>query len=89
MRTLKGIEFVDHHQIVYFREECEYRTEYREKCADKKEKVCEKFWKEDGYGGKVWTEDPSKCQYLEADECMDVPKPVKVCFTLKLEKVPR
>ena len=43
-----------------------------------KTKACEKFWKEDGYGGKVWTEDPSKCHWLEEDSCHDEPVPKKV-----------
>ena len=65
--------------MVYFRQKCNYETEYKEECADKKQKVCEKFWKEDGYGGKVWTEDPSKCHWLKESECSRVPHPVKKC----------
>ena len=67
------------HYFVYFSQECTYYTENKEKCSDKKEKVCEKFWKEDGYGGKVWTEDPTKCHWLEESECMKVPVPIKDC----------
>ena len=53
-----------------------------------KEKACEKFWKEDGYGGKVWTEDPSKCHWLEKDACHKepVPKKVKRKFNKIVEK---
>ena len=47
-------------------------------CADEKRKVCEKFWKEDGYGGKIWTEDPSRCHWLQESECTKEPRPVKV-----------
>merc|ERR1711974_404491 len=61
------------------REKCTYKTTYKEECSDKKQRVCEKFWKEDGYGGKVWTEDPSKCHWLQESECMQVPHPVKDC----------
>ena len=60
------------------REECSYSTKLVEKCTTEKQRVCEKFWKDDGYGGKVWTEDVRKCHYLEADECMNEPQPVKV-----------
>merc|ERR1711974_566447 len=28
-------------------EKCTYKTTYKEECSDKKQKVCEKFWKED------------------------------------------
>ena len=59
-------------------EECEYETVLEEKCVTEKTKACEKFWKEDGYGGKVWTEDPSKCHWLESDSCHDEPRPKKV-----------
>merc|ERR1712117_96121 len=60
-------------------EKCTYKTTYKEECSDKKQKVCEKFWKEDGYGGKVWTEDPSRCHWLQESECTQVPHPVKDC----------
>ena len=53
---------------------------YEEKCVTEKTKACEKFWKEDGYGGKVWTEDPSKCHWLESDSCHDEPRPKKVSY---------
>ena len=72
--------------LLYLSQECTYYTEYQEKCSDKKEKVCEKFWKEDGYGGKVWTEDPSKCHWLKESECSRVPHPVKKCNDV-VEKV--
>merc|ERR1712224_286323 len=61
------------------REKCTCKTTYKEECSDKKQKVCEKFWKEDGYGGKVWTEDPSRCHWLKESECSRVPHPVKKC----------
>merc|ERR1712117_693839 len=68
------------------REKCTYKTTYKEECSDKTQKVCEKFWKEDGYGGKVWTEDPSKCHWLKESECSRVPHPVKKCNDV-VEKV--
>ena len=68
--------------MIFFREKCTYKTTYKEECSDKKQKVCEKFWKEDGYGGKVWTEDPSRCHWLQESECTQVPHPVKVIVDL-------
>ena len=65
-------------QMTFCSEECDYETVYEEKCVTEKTKACEKFWKEDGYGGKVWTEDPSKCHWLESDSCHDEPRPKKV-----------
>ena len=70
--------------MIFFREKCTYKTTYKEECSDKKQKVCEKFWKEDGYGGKVWTEDPSRCHWLQESECTQVPHPVKVIINLIL-----
>merc|ERR1712117_366030 len=67
-------------------QKCNYQTEYKEECADKKQKVCQKFWEEDGYGGKVWTEDPTKCHWLKESECSRVPHPVKKCNNV-VEKV--
>merc|ERR1712124_129991 len=51
------------------REKCTYKTTYKEECSDKKQKVCEKFW----------TEDPSRCHWLQESECTQVPHPVKDC----------
>ena len=65
-------------------EECEYETVLEEKCVTEKTKACEKFWKEDGYGGKVWTEDPSRCHWLQESECTQVPHPVKVIINIIL-----
>ena len=56
-----------------FREKCEYKTIYKEECADERRKVCEHFWKEDDYGGRVWVPNPDKCHWLEESECMWVP----------------
>ena len=67
-------------------EECEYETVLEEKCVTEKTKACEKFWKEDGYGGKVWTEDPSRCHWLQESECTQVPHPVKVIMYLILSE---
>merc|ERR1712184_19651 len=81
-KYLKKIKYVEEHETICHNEHhevCDYKTEYKEKCVTKREKACEKFWKEDGKGGKVWTEDPSKCYWLEADECHDEPVPIKVC----------
>ena len=64
--------------FILFREKCTYSTKYEEVCTDEKKKVCEKFWKEDGYGGKIWTEDPSRCHWLQESECTKEPRPVKV-----------
>ena len=58
-----------------FREKCEYKTIYKEECADERRKVCEHFWKEDDYGGRVWVPNPDKCHWLEESECMTVPYP--------------
>merc|ERR1712039_1163167 len=55
------------------------KIKYIEECETEKTKACEKFWKEDGYGGKVWTEDPSKCHWLQESDCTQVPHPVKDC----------
>ena len=74
----KWDQYSQYLNITFFRERCTYKTTYKEKCADEKRKVCEKFWKEDGYGGKVWTEDPSKCHWLQESECTQYPEPVKV-----------
>ena len=60
---------------IHFRPKCEYKTRQKEVCHDEKKKVCEGYWKEDGYGGKVWNEDPEKCHWLEESECMTVPYP--------------
>ena len=65
--------------LILFRQKCDYHTEYVEKCYDQKQKVCEKYWKQDGYGGKVWTEDPSRCHWLQESECVKEPHPKKVC----------
>ena len=72
--------------MTFCSEECDYETVYEEKCVTEKTKACEKFWKEDGYGGKVWTEDPSKCHWLKESECSRVPHPVKKCNDV-VEKV--
>ena len=45
-------------------------------CDDKQIQVCEKIWVEDGYGGKVWTEDPSTCRDVTKTECGDVERQV-------------
>ena len=37
---------------------------------------CEKVWKEDGYGGKVWEEDPHSCKDVKRTACKDVEKKV-------------
>ena len=63
-----------------FRTKCTWSTKLVEKCVDKPVRVCEKFWKNDGYGGKVWTEDLRKCHNLETNECMDEAQPIKVCM---------
>jgi len=62
------------------RNKCEYETHYTEECADVRKKICQSLWKDDGYGGKVWTEDPSTCRWLEESECKRVPHPKEVCF---------
>ena len=51
---------------------------HEEVCYDERVKVCENFWKEDGYGGKIWSEDPSKCHWLDHSQCVKTPKPKKV-----------
>ena len=61
-----------------FRDTCEYKTTYKEVCADERKRVCEGFWQDDGYGGKVWTENPDKCHWLEESECKKVPHKEKV-----------
>lgn len=61
------------------REKCEYKTIYKEECADERRKVCEHFWKEDDYGGRVWVPNPDKCHWLEESECMWVPHQ-QVCY---------
>merc|ERR1712010_285094 len=58
-----------------YRERCTYKTTYKEKCADEKRKVCEK----------VWTEDPSKCHWLQESECTQYPEPVKECHNVPEE----
>ena len=63
-----------------FRTKCTWSTKLVEKCVDKPVRVCEKFWKNDGYGGKVWTEDLKRCHNLETNECMDEAQPIKVCM---------
>merc|ERR1711934_587358 len=81
-KTVKKVKYVEEYDQKCHnehKEKCTYKTTYKEVCTDEKKKVCEKFWKEDGYGGKIWTEDPSSCHWLEADECHDEPKPKKVC----------
>merc|ERR1712010_346939 len=71
-KKVKRIKYVEEFEI-----KC--HNEHKQKCTYKRMKVCEKFWKEDGYGGKTWTEDPAKCHYLEESECTQVPHPVKKC----------
>merc|ERR1712027_150981 len=83
-KTVKKIKYIEEYETKCHNEsheECEYETVVAEKT-----KACEKFWKEDGYGGKVWTEDPSKCHWLEESECSRVPHPVKKCNDV-VEKV--
>ena len=63
---------------LFLRQVCEYHTVYEEVCYDERVKVCENFWKEDGYGGKIWSEDPSKCHWLDHSQCVKTPKPKKV-----------
>ena len=63
---------------LFNRNKCEYETHYTEECADVRKKICQSLWKDDGYGGKVWTEDPSTCRWLEESECKRVPHPKEV-----------
>ena len=62
------------------REKCEYKTTYTQECADRNKRVCMESWKDDGYGGRVWAEDPSTCKWLQKSECMSIPHPEKVCY---------
>merc|ERR1711934_531640 len=81
-RTAKKIKYIEEFENQCHREsrqKCTWSTKYVEKCVTEPIRVCEKFWKNDGYGGKVWTEDLKKCHNLETDECMDEPEPIKEC----------
>merc|ERR1712012_1330711 len=45
-KTVKVIKYVSgYEKQCHNTQECIYYTESKEKCSDKKEKVCEKFWK--------------------------------------------
>merc|ERR1712021_227658 len=68
-KTVKKIKYVEEFETkchIESHEECTYETVFEEKCVTKEE-ACEKFWKEDGYGGKIWMESPSSCHWLQED----------------------
>jgi len=54
------------------RETCkyEYRTAYEEVCREEAVKVCDKIWKEDGYGGQSWTNEHNP-DYDDLDQRQD------------------
>merc|ERR1712027_137578 len=74
-RTAKKIKYVEE-----FENQC--HSELRTKCTWST-KLGEKCWKNDGYGGKVWTEDLKRCHNLETNECMDEAQPIKKCDDVK------
>merc|ERR1711935_276446 len=77
-KKVKKVKYVEEYDQTCHNEHKEKST-YKEVCTDDRKKVCEKFWQEDGYGGKIWTEDPSKCHWLQESECTQEPRPVKDC----------
>ena len=73
--TKPGDSFNSQVKCSVFRDTCEYKTAYKEVCADERKRVCEGFWQDDGYGGKFWSENPDKCHWLEESECMTETRP--------------
>jgi len=61
-----------------YRKSC--NTKYRKEpytdtvCQDNYQQVCEKVWVDDGYGGKVFKEDPHSCKKAKKTECHNVQK---------------